>query len=293
MDPEDNYTYELDEADVINDDLSKSFHSSNSSISLTELANELTISNTCVTDINRISRPTQTTDNEFADIKNVETIFKNLNKNLKTVYNEIRLGYNKKVNDSVQELHNTIIQQFLQIEKSYKQNLSTIRQAYHTELENFKAQFKNDRNEEFKIKRDKQFVKIENEKNYFAKEIDRLRKIINKQNNNIFRLKYILVQKNPGKVKRLFSEKNVELNDILDPKDIQLESAMQHLQVENLRKDNEIINLKKKMAKLKKEINKMVESETEYIAIEKHKRIIKELKEDYEMSRSSLEKEKK
>ncbi|ORY87287.1 hypothetical protein LY90DRAFT_1511 [Neocallimastix californiae] len=136
MDPEDNYTYELDEADVINDDLSKSFHSSNSSISLTELANELTISNTCVTDINRISRPTQTTDNEFADIKN----------NLKTVYNEIRLGYNKKVNDSVQELHNTIIQQFLQIEKSYKQNLSTIRQAYHTELENFKAQFKNDRN---------------------------------------------------------------------------------------------------------------------------------------------------
>jgi len=68
---------------------------------------------------------------------------------------------------------------------------------------------------------------------------------------------------------------------------------MQHLQVENLRKDNEIINLKKKMAKLKKEINKMVESETEYIAIEKHKRIIKELKEDYEMSRSSLEKEKK
>jgi len=53
------------------------------------------------------------------------------------------MGYNKKVNESVLELHNSIIQQLLQIEKAYKQNVNTIRQAYHTELINFKIQFKN------------------------------------------------------------------------------------------------------------------------------------------------------
>jgi len=41
------------------------------------------------------------------------------------------------------ELHHTIIQQLLQIEKAYKHNLNTIRRAYHTELNNFKIQFKN------------------------------------------------------------------------------------------------------------------------------------------------------
>lgn len=55
----------------------------------------------------------------------------------------IKVGYNKKVNDSVNELHRTIIQQLLQIEKAYKVNLNAIRQAYHTELNNFKIQFKN------------------------------------------------------------------------------------------------------------------------------------------------------
>jgi len=45
-----------------------------------------------------------------------------------------------------------------------------------------------------------------------------LKKIVNEQNNKLFRLKYILVQKYPAKVKQLFSEKDADLtvrNDML------------------------------------------------------------------------------
>eukprot|EP00833_Pecoramyces_ruminatium_P012790 jgi/Orpsp1_1/1186822/evm.model.d7180000053524.1 len=203
----DDYIYDLE-----NENITKTQERSNSFLSLGELANELTVSCTYVNDFNRVTRSTQTTINEITDLKNVQTIYKNINKNLKTVYNAIKVNYNKKINDSVQELHNNIIQQLLQIEKSYKQNLNIIRQAYHTELVNFKIQYKNYQNETLKTEHDKQLLKIINEKNYYADETVKMKKIINELNNKLFRLKYILVQKYPAKVKQLFSEKNTDLN---------------------------------------------------------------------------------
>eukprot|EP00833_Pecoramyces_ruminatium_P005802 jgi/Orpsp1_1/1179834/evm.model.c7180000070977.1 len=283
----DDYIYDLE-----NENITKTQERSNSFLSLGELANELTVSCTYVNDFNRVTRSTQTTINEITDLKNVQTIYKNINKNLKTVYNAIKVNYNKKINDSVQELHNNIIQQLLQIEKSYKQNLNIIRQAYHTELVNFKIQYKNYQNETLKTEHDKQLLKIINEKNYYADETVKMKKIINELNNKLFRLKYILVQKYPAKVKQLFSEKNTDLNDILDPRDLQIESAMQHLQVDKLKKDNEIRNLKKKLNKVKNDLNKKLEDETEYITVEKHKAIVKELREDLELSKHLMEKEK-
>jgi len=78
----------------------------------------------------------------------------------------------------------------------------------------------------------------------------------------------------------------------LDPRDLQIESAMQHLQVDKMKKENEIRNLKKKLNKVKNDLSKKLEDETEYITVEKHNRIVKEIQEDYELSMSLLEKEK-
>ncbi|ORX56611.1 hypothetical protein BCR36DRAFT_409805 [Piromyces finnis] len=272
------------------DDDPNELKKSDSDLSIYDIE-ELTISSTLVSN-NRISRSTQTINNDIIDIKNIEALYKNLNKNIKTAYNVIKIGYSKKVNDSVNELHRTIIQQLLQIEKAYKLNINTIRQAYHTELNNFKIQFKNYRNETIKSEHDKELTKIINEKNYYAEETVRLKKIINDQNNKLFRLKYILVQKYPAKVKQLFSEKDADLSDILDPRDVQIESAMQHLQIDKMKKENEIRNLKKKLVKVKNDLCKKYEDETEYIPIEKHNKIIKEIQEDYELSISLLEKKK-
>ncbi|ORX79591.1 hypothetical protein BCR32DRAFT_269369 [Anaeromyces robustus] len=282
----------IDDNTISEDDINKTKTSSISTLSLYDLVDELTISCTCVHDANHVSRPTQTTSNEIIDLKNVTTIYKNLNKNLQTVYNVIKVGYNKKINDSVEELHQTILQQLIQIEKAYKHNINTIRQAYHSELTNFIAKYKNYKDETLKNEHDQQLRKIINEKNYYADETVRLKRIINDQNNKLFRLKYILVQKYPAKVKQLFSEKNTELNDILDPRDFQIESAMQHLQIDKMKKENEIRNLKKKLNKVKNDLTKKLEDETEYITVEKHKRIVKEVQEDYELSMSLLEKEK-
>ncbi|OUM63298.1 hypothetical protein PIROE2DRAFT_61369 [Piromyces sp. E2] len=196
-----------------------------SDLSIYNIVEELTISSTMILD-NRITRSTQTINHEVADLKSVETLYNNLNK--ETLRNE----------------------------------------------------------------HDKELTKIINEKNYYADETVRLKKIINDQNNKLFRLKYILVQKYPAKVKQLFSEKDADLNDILDPRDVQIESAMQHLQIDKMKKENEIRNLKKKLNKVKNDLSKKLEDETEYITVEKHKRIIKEIQEDYELSMSLLEKEK-
>ncbi|KAL6607135.1 hypothetical protein U3516DRAFT_638071 [Neocallimastix sp. 'constans'] len=287
----DNYIYDLDDDNVDNVNLPK-IQKTSSALSISELTDELTISGTCMTDFNRVSRSTQTTINEIVDLKNVKTEYKNLNRNLKTVYGAITMGYNKKVNESVLELHNSIIQQLLQIEKAYKQNVNTIRQAYHTELINFKIQFKNRQDESLKSAHDKQLTKILSEKQFYIDENAKLKKLVNDQSSKIFRLKYILVQKYPGKVKQLFSDKNNDINDILDPRDLQVESAMQHLQIEKLKKDNEIRILKKKLIKMNKELNSKLEDESEFISIAKHKNIINKMQEEFEVNKSKIEQEK-
>jgi len=78
----------------------------------------------------------------------------------------------------------------------------------------------------------------------------------------------------------------------LDPRDVQIESAMQHLQIDKMKKENEIRNLKKKLNKVKSDLSKKLEDETEYITIEKHNKTIKEIQEDNELNMSLLEKEK-
>jgi len=67
---------------------------------------------------------------------------------------------------------------------------------------------------------------------------------------------------------------------------------MQHLQVDKMKKENEIRNLKKKLNKVKNDLSKKLEDETEYITVEKHNRIVKEIQDDLELSMSLLEKEK-
>jgi len=69
----------LDDDNVDNVNLPK-IQKTSSALSISELTDELTISGTCMTDFNRVSRSTQTTINEIVDLKNVKTEYKNLNR---------------------------------------------------------------------------------------------------------------------------------------------------------------------------------------------------------------------